>query len=422
MHPMILVNLYNLISIILFPLYIVLLIYRLILRKETISSIGERLAITSKVRKSGKLIWLHAASVGESAVAVTLIQAIAKAYPQVNFLVTTGTLSAANILEKSLPSNADHQPTPIDNIIVVRKFLSHWQPDLGIFIESEIWPCLISQSAKTCKLMLVNGRLSDKSFNAWMRRKSLFNFIIQHFSKILLQSEKDLSKYIALGYDKAINLGNIKFSNKELPVNEDELKALKKLIGDKKIFVAASTHKEDEEVVLKMIQNLKKEKVDYYPIIILRHPERREEVSEHCRKLNLSFSLRSKVSKPNMQEDLYIGDTFKELGLFYSIATIVFVGGSFKQGGHNLLEPAQFNNAIILGPDMSNFQNIADEVLDRGAAVQINNVHELEEQVKLLLVNSDDLLQKMSQNAKQYVDENKGALEKYMSEIEKFIG
>jgi 3-deoxy-D-manno-octulosonic-acid transferase len=303
---------------------------------------------------------------------------------------------------------------------VVRKFLRHWQPDLGIFIESELWPCLISSSSKTCKLMLVNGRLSDKSFNAWMRRKNLFNYIVQHFSKILVQSENDLAKYVALGYDRAVNLGNIKFSNKELPVNAEDLKALMEVVGDKKIFVAASTHKEDEEVVLKMIQNLKQEKADYYPVVILRHPERRDEVAEHCRKLNLSFSLRSNLSRPNMQDDLYIGDTFRELGLFYSIAKIVFVGGSFKQGGHNLLEPAQFDNAIILGPDMNNTQNIADEVLGRGAAVQISNEQELRQQVKLLLSNPDEML-KMSQTAKKYVDENKGALEKYMSEIEKFI-
>ena len=413
---------YNAINLLLLPLYILLLLVRIIKAKDTWTSFKQRLGFTCKHRLAGKLLWIHAASVGESMVAITLIRALSALYPKYNFLVTTGTLSSAQILEKSLPQNASHQFTPMDNFLVVRKFLNHWKPDLGIFIESELWPCLIIQAASRCNMILVNARLSDKSYKRWKSNKWFFKLIIDNFKKVIVQSKADLSKYQQLGCSNPINLGNLKFANKELKVDQQTFLSLKKLFGDKKIFVAASTHKEDEDVTLQVITDFKQTKIDYFPIIVLRHPERRDELAAQCNKLGLKFSIRSNQTLPSLDDDLFIVDSFGELGLFYSLAFIVFVGGSFKRGGHNLVEPAYFDNIILLGPDMSNFQNIADEMIEKQAASQVQTATELALKVKFFLdTNNMKEAAKYRKNSLEFVSDRKETLSNYLKEIGRFL-
>ncbi|MEM6338586.1 MAG: 3-deoxy-D-manno-octulosonic acid transferase [Pseudomonadota bacterium] len=396
--------------------------FRIFKNKDNAKSAIQRLGVIEVKRSKGKLIWMHAASVGESMVAITLTKALNKLYPNVNFLITTGTLSSAKILEKSLPENATHQFVPLDNLIIVKRFLSHWKTDLGIFIESEFWPCLVSESAKKFDIIVVNARLSDKSYDRWMDRKKLFNIIVSHFKLVATQSATDLKKYKDLGYEKAINLGNLKFANKELDVDENQLKDLKKIFQNKQLFVASSTHAEDEEVTLQIIQDFKKNKIDYYPIIILRHPERRSEISRKCLDLGLSYTLRSENKSPSLQDDLYIVDSFGELGLFYSLSNITFIGGSFKRGGHNLVEPAYFDNIIILGPDMSNFQNIATDMIQGGCAIQIADKEELATKILFFLDRSNEKKsQELIGNARKFIENREETLDNYLKEIKKFL-
>ncbi len=413
---------YNAINLLLLPLYILLLFVRIIKAKDNWISFKQRLGFACKHRLAGKLLWIHAASVGESMVAITLIRALSALYPKYNFLVTTGTLSSAQILEKFLPQNASHQFTPIDNFFVVRKFLNHWKPDLGIFIESELWPCLITQAASKCSMILVNARLSDKSYKRWKSNQWLFKLIIDNFKKVIVQSKTDLYKYQQLGCSNPINLGNLKFANKELEVDQQTLLSLKNLFGNKKIFVAASTHKEDEDVTLQVITKFKQTKIDYFPIIVLRHPERRDELAAQCNKLGLKFSIRSNQPLPSLDDDLFIVDSFGELGLFYSLAFIVFVGGSFKRGGHNLVEPAYFDNIILLGPDMSNFQNIADEMIEEQAAFQVQTGNDLALKIKFFL-NTNNMKEsaKYRKNALEFVSDRKKTLNNYLKEIGRFL-
>jgi 3-deoxy-D-manno-octulosonic-acid transferase len=412
---------YNAINLLLLPLYILLLFVRIIKAKDNWISFKQRLGFACKQRLAGKLLWIHAASVGESMVAITLIRALSTLYPKYNFLVTTGTLSSAQILEKSLPQNASHQFTPIDNFLVVRKFLNHWKPDLGIFIESELWPCLITQAASKCNMILVNARLSDKSYKRWKSNQWLFKLIIDNFKKVIVQSKSDLYKYQQLGCSDPINLGNLKFANKELEIDQQTFLSLKNLFGNKKIFVAASTHKEDEDVTLQVITEFKQTKIDYFPIIVLRHPERRDELAAQCNKLGLKFSIRSSQTLPSLDDDLFIVDSFGELGLFYSLAFIVFVGGSFKRGGHNLVEPAYFDNIILLGPDMSNFQNIADEMIEKQAAFQVQTGNELAVKIKFFLdTNNTKESAKYRKNALEFVSDRKKTLSNYLKEIGRF--
>lgn len=414
--------LYNIANLILYPIYCLILFVRILKNKDNARSAIQRLGVIEIKKPKGKLIWMHAASVGESMVAITLTKALNSLYPNVNFLITTGTLSSAKILEKSLPENATHQFVPLDNLIIVKRFLSHWKPDLGIFIESEFWPCLVNESAKKFDIIVVNARLSDKSYNRWLNRKKLFNTIVSHFKLVATQSATDLKKYKDLGCEKAINLGNLKFANKELDVDEKQLKDLKKIFQKRQIFVASSTHTEDEEVTLQIIKDFKKDKVDYYPIIILRHPERRNEISKKCRDLGLSFTLRSENKSLSLKDDLYIVDSFGELGLFYSLSNITFIGGSFKRGGHNLVEPAYFDNVIILGPDMSNFQNIATDMIQGKCAIQIADKKELAAKILFFLDKSNEKKsQELIGNARKFVDNREETLDNYLKEIKKFL-
>lgn len=423
--------LYNILNIIFFPLYGLIILIRIIIGKENAYSALQRLGVRPKkiafklADENKKLVWIHAASVGESMAALTLVRELGEIYSNINFLITTGTLSSAKILHKALPENAQHCFVPIDNFFIVRSFLKYWQPNLGIFIESELWPCLISESAKRFDLISVNARLSDRSYARWLGRRKLFNIIVDNFKLVATQSQADEDKYHNLGCKKAINLGNLKFANQELEVNQEELVKLHNILKNKAVFVASSTHIEDEKIILDIIKDFKENtnlSLNYYPIIILRHPERRDNISKKCQEMGLSFSLRSQNDKPSLEQDLYIVDSFGELGLFYKLSYIAFIGGSFKRGGHNLIEPAYFDNVIILGPDMSNFQNIASDMTKQKAAIQISDQAELAEKI-LFFLNEKNKAQaeEFINNALNFVENRRQTIDNYIKEISKFL-
>ncbi len=413
---------YNILNTMLLPAYILVFVFRIFKGKDNISSVMKRFCFIKEKRPGGKIIWIHAASVGESMVALTLIDELKKKHKNSNFLVTTGTRSSSKILYNNLPLNAVHQYAPIDSFFIVKNFLNYWRPDLAIFVESEFWPCLISSSSAKCKMILVNARISIKSYKNWQKRKWLFQILTGYFDKIITQSESDLKKYQNLGVDKAFTLGNLKFSNKELEVNNEKLLELQNIFKKKKIFVASSTHRVDEKVTLEIILKFKQEKIDYYPVIILRHPERRNELADKCAELGLTYTIRSQGKLPDLNKDLYVVDTFGELGIFYSLAFITFVGGSFKNGGHNLLEPAYFNNIILLGPDMSNFKNISEEMVSNKAAIQIQNSTQLENKIrKFLSSDSQEMAKEYIENAQNFVENRKETLAKYTKQINLYI-
>ncbi|OZG31513.1 lipid IV(A) 3-deoxy-D-manno-octulosonic acid transferase [Rickettsia endosymbiont of Culicoides newsteadi] len=459
------IYLYHILSFLFLPLYVLLLVLRVIVGKEDIKRIGERFAIghTHTIINSGglgsrndgvtpisnrratsddvpnfssidykrneTLVWIHAASVGESMIALTLVENIndlwlKRTMPKttLKFLVTSGTKSSAKILQQKLPVNAVHQLIPIDNIIFVKKFFRNWQPTLGIFVESELWPCLISEGKKHCKLLLLNARISDKSFASWKKISSFFREITSNFSEIIVQSNIDYEKFMQLGMSNINNLGNIKFANKKLPVNEQELTILAQYMSAKRIIVFASTHLEDETVLLNIIKPIKQRYPNCYFILIPRHPERKNDIGKACTQLNLTYSIKSEQNIPILTDDLYIVDKFGELGLFFSISYISFVGGSFKQGGHNVLEPAYFANYIIFGPDMSNFANIANEMLANKAATQIQNESDLLNKMEYLLSETGIEEAKIYQtNALEFVNKNQQILGNYLAIIEKYL-
>ncbi len=419
---MLLIFAYNLLSTVLLPCYIVILLFRLVKGKENLQAIKSRFGFYKNQKPpAGKnLIWLHAASVGESMIAITLVKELRKRHSTIDFLVTTGTLSSAAIIKKSLFSLAKHEFTPVDNWLIIKRFHSYWQPNIGIFIESELWPALSIVSSRNCKLLLLNARLSDKSFYNWQKLPYLFKKIIKSFSLIAAQSNIDFKKYQKLNCNNLINIGNLKFVNQELKINKEELRLLRNIFATKTVFVASSTHIEDEEIILKIIKRLKALELNIYPVIILRHPERRQELASNCQKLHLTYSFRSENKIPDLNKNLHIVDSFGELGIFYSLSEVVFIGGSFKRGGHNLLEPAYFNNVIIIGPNMSNFQNIADEMIKKKAAIQIIDAANLEEKIIFFIdKNHAYIAKEYKKNAIKYVDNREQILTTYLEQIEK---
>ncbi|AAU03535.1 lipid IV(A) 3-deoxy-D-manno-octulosonic acid transferase [Rickettsia typhi] len=458
--------LYYILSFILLPVYFIIIFIRLLIGKEDIRRIQERFAIGKQrqnslldlqmsVNQEGfkvdtehkatsyvyihrnaslmyklslersyaqSLVWIHAASVGEVMTSLTLIHNICKLAPNVRFLITSWTNTSAKILSTKLPKIATHQFLPIDNVIFTRKFLSNWKPDLGIFIESELWPCIINEGAKHCKLLLVNARISNKSFKTWLKRKKFFQLIIKNFSKIIVQSECDLQKFNALGISDAMNLGNIKFANEKLLVNQEKLSKLSLHLDNRRVVVFASTHPEDEEVILPIINNLKEQFVDCYIILIPRHPERVKSILNNCKCHNLLATAKSQNDLPVLSDDIYIVDRFGEMGLFFSVATISFIGGSFKQGGHNILEAAYFSNCIIFGPDMSKNTDIAKGILQNNAAIQIKNGEDLLNTLKSLLNANNALkLKAYRENALKFVEHNQKILDEYLHVIKPFL-
>lgn len=422
------IYIYNLVNIILFPIHILILLFRVWFKKENFNSLRSRFGLyTQRSPDNSKLIWIHAASVGESMIALTLSKTLKTRYPDIEILITTGTISSAGILTRQAFKGIRHEFTPLDNWFVVRRFYRYWRPSLGIFIESELWPGLLTSDSRKCKLLLINARLSNKSFKKWQKFPTIFRLLVSNFSYIALQSKMDFKKYKALGLQNWPNLGNLKFASKPLEVNHLERQKLAQVFGIKQLFVAASTYAEDELVILEIIHKFRQRNLqtNIYPVIILRHPDRVRELVDNCQKLNLTYRVRvmdNNIYLPDIRDDLYIVNSFGELGLFYDLASITFIGGSFQRGGHNLLEPAHFGNVILLGPDMSNFQDITDEMVRAGAAVQIANKEELE--AKILFFSSEKnnkTKQGYQNNAKIYANSKQDVLNHYLEQIEKFL-
>lgn len=412
--------LYNIFSIILLPLYIVLLVVRIINGKEDRRRVLERFGISSIKSDSRKvtapLIWIHAASVGESNIALTLISGIRDRNKNIRFLITSGTKTSAEILRQKLPPSAVHQFLPIDNIFFVRKFLNYWKPSFGIFLESELWPCIINEAAARFTLVLCNARLSDKAFRRWQKMDFLFKAIINNFNLVITQSASDFQKYSELGTKNLTNIGNLKFANKKLEVDELEHLALSKHFQNKKVITIASSHPEDEEALLKTIKTIKAQYQDCYFVLIPRHPVRTKEIENKCKELSLRYSLRSEKNRPDLDHDLYIIDKFGEVGLFYSLSYISFVGGSFKQGGHSPIEPAHFSNVIIFGPDMSKCQDIANEMLMEKVAVQINDSEGFLDKILYFLSTEGQIEARSYQNnAIIFVQRNQKILDEYLN-------
>ena len=353
-------GLYRLLTTLGGPLILRYLRRRLARGKEDPVRFEERLGKAGLPRPVGGLVWLHAASVGEAVSMLPVVEALQK---RATVLVTTGTVTSAAMMRDRLPAGAIHQFVPVDRVAWVRRFLDHWKPDLALWVESELWPNLLIETARRkIPLVLLNGRISARSFRRWLKMRGFIGKLLSCFVLCLGQTEEDARRLATLGAAKTACLGNLKFAVPALPVDEGELAGLLAELGERPRWLAASTHAGEEALAARVHQALGIP--DLVTLIVPRHPDRGAEIAAEVK-----GSLRSRGEPIR---DIYIADTMGELGLFYRAAPLVFVGKSLiGEGGQNPLEPARLGASVLFGPHMGNFADIAHRMQEAGAAIQV---------------------------------------------------
>lgn len=414
--------LYQTLIILLFPLIYGWLFYRLHQGKETHISFKEKLCKSLKPRPEGKLVWVHLASVGEFISAVPLIKELQKKNPNASFLITSITVNSAKVFEEYNLTNTIHQFLPIDSSYHLNKFFKHFKPDCGIFVDSEIWPNLINTASKFCNLVLVNGRMSPKSYSKWVTFKSVAEYFLRQFKIIMPYSKMEVKKFQHLSPESNVKyLVNLKYLSPKLPYNPTELEDFKAYTQNRLVWVAASTHKGEEELIMTTHKILKKTLPNVLTIIIPRHPNRGNEIKDLITTNNLSCYLRSEGEVPDDSLEVYLANTLNELGLFYSLASISFVGGSLVSvGGHNILEPARLSSAIIVGNYTFNFHEIISEFKEEKALLEVSSARELATQLEYLFRNPADV-EKLVSNATNIVNSQDGNLSTMIDELNKHL-
>lgn len=355
--------------------------------KEDPARINERKGKPGAARPDGALLWIHGASVGESLSVIPLVRRLQELRPDLAFLVTTGTVTSAKLMGERLPTGAFHQYIPLDHPDFIARFLDHWRPDAAFFVESEFWPNLILGARSAVRFMaLVNGRVSPRSFEDWKRQPNAIKYILSSFDAIIAQDYQNAERLITLSGAPVEMMGNLKNAAPPLPADETDVQRLRKNINERPVWLAASTHPGEEEPVLAAHKLLQEEFSDLLTIIAPRHPNRGGEVSEIAVANGLKSVRRSENGAITDGVQIYIADTLGELGLFYRVSDIAFVGGAITpKGGHNPLEPARLGAAILHGPHMFNFVETYGDLRAAGGAALVRNERELANAVKRLL-------------------------------------
>ncbi len=374
----------------------------------------ERLGHPSQSRPNGRLIWFHAASVGESLSVLSLIHKLGVRLPDAEFLITSGTPTSAALIAKRLPPRTRHQYPPLDTAGPVKRFLNHWKPDAGIFVESEIWPQLIVESAnRGTPLALLNARLSEKSVAGWKKRPATAQFILASFQLFLTQNDKTAANLIAMGaLPERVHPGtNLKAMSDPLPVDQKTLTEIRAQIGERPVWIASSTHAGEEETVLAAHKRLLQDRPDLLLLLIPRHPERRAEVAGLVSETDLTHALRSAEQKITDKTQVYVADTLGETGTWYALSPIVFLGGSLKPiGGHNPFEPAQAGAAVLTGPGYFNFSETFAPLITTGGAAEVETAEDLARAVDHWL-SDKSALGTARNSAKTYVETQHSSLD-----------
>lgn len=357
------------------PAVPLLLRQRMLRGKEDPARIAERMGRASVPRPDGELIWIHGASVGETVAVLPLIDALAK--PGRTVLVTSGTVTSARVMAERLPAGVLHQFMPVDTPGAVARFLAHWRPAAGLFVDSEIWPNMIlAAHARGVRLALVNGRMTEASFKGWTRAKRSAAALLARYDLCLAQDESTAQRLRTLGAARVDVTGSLKADASPLPANAEALTALQASIGDRPILLAAQTHTGEEETILPVHDTLRRTYPDLLTIIVPRHPERGEEVAMLCG--TRASARRSRDELPEDDTAIYIADTIGELGLFYRLAKLAFVGGSLiPHGGQNPLEPAHLDCAVLAGPYTHNFTQAYDAIFAEQGAGRVHSSAEI---------------------------------------------
>src|SRR3984957_4746267 len=349
---------YQLLSAAATPLAPALVSHRLKRGKELPARLDERYGGSRIARPPGPLVWVHGASVGELLAVIPLIERIHNKGFAV--LCTSGTVTSAQVAEQRLPKAVIHQFVPLDAPRFVERFFDHWRPDMALFVESDLWPNLIiTAKQRHVPLILVNGRVSERSFNRWRIVPATIAALLRRFDLCLAQSAGHAARYRDLGAPRITTTGNLKLDVPEPPADAVDLAALRQAVGDRPTIAAASTHAGEETALIEAHRRLRNTFPRLLTIIAPRHPDRGPGIVEIANAAGLSTALRSHGSLPEPTDDIYVVDTMGELGLVYRLGPIVFVGGSLaSHGGQNPIQPVKLGAAILHGPHVWNFSEI----------------------------------------------------------------
>ena len=369
------------------PLAPLLLRQRAARGKEDKTRINERLGIASLPRPEGKLVWIHGASVGESLSALPLIDKLME--DGIKVLVTSGTVTSATIMKQRLPKGALHQFVPLDTPRAVARFLDYWRPDAGLFIESDLWPNLIQGAKKRgVRLGLVNARISARSAERWRFARKSMAALLSAFDVVLAQDEDFAARFRTLGAAQVQVSGSLKADAPPLGANDATLKELRQAIGSRPVLLAAQTHPGEDETILPAHDLLKARFPDLLTIIVPRHIERAADIAMLC---GTRGAIRRSGGQPiTAQTAIYIADTLGEMGLFYRLAPFCFIGATLvPMGGHNPLEPAALNCAVLAGPHTVNAARAFDAVLAAQGFGRVHNSADIAREAARLFADPD---------------------------------
>ena len=363
------------------PLAPALIKRRLKQGKEDPARVGERRGMSRDIRPHGPLVWIHGASVGEVLAAAALIEKLRAL--NIRILVTSGTVTSAAIVAKRFPADIIHQYVPYDSPRYVARFLDHWRPSLALFIESDLWPNLIlSSAARRLPMVLINGRMSHRSFPRWRRVSNTISALLGRFDVCLAQSRVDAERFAALGSRNVVITGNLKLDVPAPPADFSKLERLMSVTRGRPIIVAASTHPGEEEILLEAHRALSGFFPSLLTVIVPRHPGRGEAIARMIAASGLHAGLRSREELPTAATDIYVADTMGELGLFYRLSPIVFMGGSLvEHGGQNPIEAVKLGASIVHGPHVFNFSDVYEALDSTGGAKRADTQEALVKQL-----------------------------------------
>ncbi|MBU6463814.1 MAG: 3-deoxy-D-manno-octulosonic acid transferase [Bradyrhizobium sp.] len=388
--------------------------------KEDPARVGERRGVSEDVRPSGPLVWIHGASVGEVLAAAALIERLRML--NMRILLTSGTVTSATVVARRFPADIIHQYVPYDSPRYVARFLDHWRPSLALFIESDLWPNLIlASAARRLPMVLINGRMSHRSFPRWRRFNGTISALLGRFDVCLAQSQVDAERFAALGSRNVITTGNLKLDVPAPPADAAKLERLMSVTRGRPIIVAASTHPGEEDLLVATHRALARYFPSLLSVVVPRHPDRGEAIARTVATTGLRVGLRSRGELPTATTDIYVADTMGELGLFYRLAPIVFMGGSLvPHGGQNPIEAVKLGASIVHGPHVFNFTDVYEALDGAGGARRADTPEALVKQLGHLLADPPARETSVAASTR-VVEQLGGALERTLVVLEPYL-
>ncbi|MBZ6076083.1 3-deoxy-D-manno-octulosonic acid transferase [Microvirga puerhi] len=416
----ILIRTYHAMTTVLEPAVIGLLYWRQRKGREDKTRLGERRGYPSRQRPKGHLVWVHGASNGETLSLMPVVERLTQR--GLSVLVTSGTKTSAALIARRLPPGAVHQYVPLDVPRYIRRFLKHWQPDLALVAESEIWPnTVVALDQRRIPLVMVNGRMSDRSYQRWQKLPRNIKALLERFALCLAQTTEDAERLARLGAPRVFVTGNLKFDAPPPPADPRAVAHLSGLVAGRPVWLAASTHPGEESIALAVHRALAQRHPNLLTIVVPRHPQRGPEIATLATQAGLRASRRSQGMVPDRATDVYIVDTIGEMGLFYRLSPVVLMGGTLTPiGGHNPIEPAKLGSAILHGPHIHNAEEIYAAIDKARGALLVKDNAALARAVSELLSNAA-LTRRMARAAADAVQALGGAVDRTIQSVEPFI-